>query len=145
MNFCGSVFQRLHEAKEQSREDKERWLKRNPPYLSSDLFVKTVLILIFRDPVSSFPQLLIIASLDADTLVCGFHEARVGNIGASWPPLYKVCALPLPLGCSPIRATSPRLGKPHTVSRKLFFFHDISFLSFIYIYIFFLISQNLCC
>lgn len=74
-----------------------------------------------------FSQLLIIASLDADTLVCGFHEARVGNIGASWPPLYKVCALPLPLGCSPIRATSPRLGKPHTVSRKLFFFPQYIF------------------
>lgn len=89
-----------------------------------------------------FSQLLIIASLDADTLVCGFHEARVGNIGASWPPLYKVCALPLPLGCSPIRATSPRLGKPHAVSRKLFFFPQYIFDSFyylcVYIYIFFI-------
>lgn len=95
-----------------------------------------------------FSQLLIIASLDADTLVCGFHEGRVGNIGASWPPLYKVCALPLPLGCSPIRATSPRLGKPHAVSRKLFFFPQYIFDSFyhlcVYIYIYFLyISKSL--
>lgn len=68
-----------------------------------------------------FFQRLVVDSLDADTFVCGFYERRVGNIGASWPPLYKVCALPLPLG-SPIRATSPRLGKPHTVSFTILFF-----------------------
>lgn len=74
-----------------------------------------------------FPRRLSRFDSSFDSLrVDRFHEARVGDIGASWPPLYKVCAVPLPLGCSPIRATSPRLGKPHTVSPTIFLFFCFS-------------------